>query len=248
MHMDAGIWITWYDLPSAGREDYLKWAHETYIPQVLDMRGVLWAAHYQAVDKSARRSNARDTRITRVTVDDPAVPRGDRYMLIVGGEDADAFGKSIPSKFHAEMSDGSRKMLAMRLGERMNIMAEAGRVEGPEAKGYADDMALAPCVQVGSYNTTWQNEAELLSFYAEWRMPRMGETPGCVRARKLASVAGWAKHGILYEFTSLEARNKSFIGNEDAYPDMRDWGDKVMKKLVHAPGSATLGTRIWPVI
>jgi len=210
----------------------------------LQQPGYLWAAHYAAVDRSARRTNARDT---RNTTDDPSVPRGDRYLLLVGAENADAFGKPVPGKLHAALPAESRQMLAMRIGERMNIMAEAGRVEGPEVKNYKDGMMLAPCIQVGNYNCPWQDEAEMLAFYAEWRMPAMGRTPGCVRIRKLASVSGWAKHGVLYEFTSLEARNQHFMAHEDGHPDMKAWGDRVTKKLVHAPGSSTLACRIWPV-
>ena len=243
--MDRGIWITFYDLPEDGRDAYLTWAHETYIPQLLKRPGYLWAAHYATVDKSARRTNTRDT---RNTVEDPAVPRGGQYLLIVGAEDADVFGRPVPSKLYASLPAADQKMLAMRTGERINIFAEAGRVEGPEAKTYKEGMKLAPCIQVGNYNTGWQDEEEMLSFYCEWRMPAMGRTPGCVRIRKLASVSGWAKHGILYEFISLDARNQNFIGHEDGHPDMKAWGDKVTKKLVHAPASSTLATRIWPPI
>jgi len=243
--LDKGIWITWYDLPENGRDTHLSWVHETYIPELLERPGYLWAAHYAAVEKGARRTNARDT---RNNTDDPAVPTGDRYLLLIGAENADAFGKPVPSKLHAQLPAESRKMLAMRIGERMNIMAEAGRVEGPEAKTYQDGMTLAPCIQVGNYNTAWQDEEEMLAFYCEWRMPAMGRTPGCVRIRKLASVSGWAKHGVIYEFASLEARNRHFIGHEDGHPDMKAWGDKVTKKLVHAPGSSSLACRIWPTV
>jgi hypothetical protein len=243
--VDTGIWITWYDLPAEGREEYFSWLNGTYIPALLKRPGYLWAGHYATVDKSARKTNTRDT---RVTVDDPAVPRGDRFMLLVGAEYADVFGSPVPSKLHASLPTADREILSMRIGERSNIMVEAGRVEGPEAKAYQDGMKPPPCIQVGAYNTLWQDEEDMLSFYSEWRMPAMGRTTGCVRIRKLASVAGWAKHGVFYEFTSLEARNQHFIGHEDGHPDMTEWGDKVTKKLVHAPGSSTLATRIWPTV
>jgi hypothetical protein len=29
---------------------------------------------------------------------------------------------------------------------------------------------------------------------------------------------------------------------------MKAWGDKVTKKLVHAPASSTLASRIWPPV
>lgn len=243
--MDKGVWISWYDLPAEGRDEYLAWAAESYIPDMLKERGYLWGAHYAAVDKAARARNARDA---RNVADDPAVPRGDRYLMLFGAEDADAFGNPAPSVLHTGLPGADRKMLAMRTGERVNIFAEAGRVDGPERALYEAGTSLAPCIQVGAYNCAWQAEEEMLAFYSQWRMPAMGRTPGCVRIRKLASVAGWAKHGVIYEFASLEARNEHFMRHEDGHPDMKAWGDRVTKTLVHAPGSSSLARRIAPAV
>src|SRR3990170_7085243 len=99
--LDSGLWITWYDLPAEGRDAYLSWLHETYIPELLNRPGYLWAAHYAAVEKGARRTNARDM---RNTTDDASVPRGDRYLLLFGAENADVFGNPVPSTLHAESS------------------------------------------------------------------------------------------------------------------------------------------------
>ena len=243
--LDRGLWTTWYDLPAEGRDACLNWTHEVYLPGLLQRPGYLWAAHYATVDSSARRTNTRDT---RTTTDDASVPRGERYVLLVGAEDADVFGNPLPRALHAALPCESREMLALRSGERMNITAEAGRVDGPSAKDHVEGMTTAPCIQIGSYNCPWQDEDEMLAFYAQWRMPAMGRTPGCVRIRKLVSVSGWAKHGVLYEFVSLEARNQHFIAHEDGHPEMKAWGDRVTKKLVHAPGSSTLACRIWPAV
>ncbi len=245
MNLDRGIWITWYDLPEQGRVAYLSWLHERYMPALLRRPRYLWAAHYEAVDKTARKTNARDTR--NVT-SDPDVPRGDRYLLLIGAKDADAFGNPAPSALHASLPQEDRAMLALRIGERVNIMAEAGRVDGPAAKDYSEGMTPAPCIQVGNYSCRWQDEEQMLAFYSQWRMPAMGRTPGCVRIRKLASVSGWAKHGVLYEFVSLAARNEHFMAHEDGYPDMKAWGDRVTKTLTHAPGSSSLACRIWPQV
>ncbi len=243
--MDTGLWLTWYDLPEEGREEYFSWLNGTYIPGLLKRPGYLWAAHYAAVPKTERQTNARDT---RKNTDDPSVPRGDRYILIVGGKNADVFGDPVPSALNASLPDADKKMLAMRSGERINITAEGGRVDGPELKNHKDGMTSAPCIQVGAYNCEWQYEEEMLAFYSQWRMPAMGRMPGAVRIRKLASVYGWAKHAVLYEFASLEERNKHFMAHEDGRPDIKAWGDKVTKRLVHAPGSSTLATRIWPPV
>ena len=236
--MDRGVWITWYDLPAEGRDAYLSWLHETYIPELLKRPGYLWAAHYAAVEKKD----------VRIHTDDSSVPAGTRYLLLFGAEEADMFGDPVPSALHAELPAESRRMLAMRIGERVNIMTEAGRVEGPEARDYEGGMALAPCIQLGSYNCPWQHEEEMLAWYAQVRMPAMATTPGGgIRIRKLASVVGWAKHGILYEFVSLEARNQYFIAHQDR-PDMKPWLDWVGKWLIHAPGSSSLARRIWPAV
>ena len=242
---DRALWISWYDLPVEGREAYLSWLHQSYIPALLKRPGFLWAAHYAAVERGTmrtiRRDGARDPRL------DPAVPTGDRYILVFGADHANVFGNPTPTALHAGLGEQGAKMLAMRTGERVNIMAEAARVEGPEAKNYGSGMTLAPCIQLGSFNCAYQDEEEMLAWYAQSRMPAMVALPGCVRTRKLASVSGWAKHAILYEFTSLESRNRHYVTLEDGRPEAKAWADRMVPKLIHAPGSASLATRIWPI-
>ena len=107
-------------------------------------------------------------------------------------------------------------------------------------------MPLAPCIQLGNFNYPWQQEEELLAWFTQWRMPAIVKQPGCVRVRKLVSVAGWAKHGVIYEWTSVEARNNGYLTHEDGNPEMKAWSDRVVGRTEHAPGSATLATRLWP--
>src|SRR5260221_13899542 len=45
---DRALWISWYDPPVDGRDAYLSWLHETYVPRLLKRPGFLWAAHYAA--------------------------------------------------------------------------------------------------------------------------------------------------------------------------------------------------------
>lgn len=242
--MDRAVWITWYNLPDEGREAYLSWLHGTYIPELLKRPGYLWAAHYASLEeeKIPRRTSGE-----RFTTNDPSVPTGDRYILVFGAEDTNVFGNPVPGVLHAELPAESRKMLAMRIGERVNVMTEAARVEGPEAKHYKEGMTLAPWIQLGSFQCAYQDEEDALAWYARWRMPAMSKLPGSVRTRKLASVAGWAKHAILYEFTSLAARNHFLHTHEDGDAN-REWTDKVVRSLVHAPGSANVARRVWPAV
>ena len=244
---DRGLWITWYDLPESGRDAYLAWLHQTYIPGLLQRPGFLWAAHYASAPKTATRSLRREGTLSNTS--DSAVPAGDRYILLFGAEHANVFGDPTPGALHAAMSGEARKMLAMRIGERMNVMAEAARVDSPALRDYKGGMALAPCIQLGSFNIAWQDEEEMLAWYAQSRMPLMGKLPaGCIRTRKLASVSGWAKHAILYEFVSVEARNKYYLTLEDGHPEAKAWSDRLVPKLIHAPGSSNLASRIWPPV
>jgi hypothetical protein len=241
--MDRGLWITWYNLPDEGRDAYLSWLNSTYLPALAKRPGILWAAHYASVDeaKIPRRSSGKKFNTT-----DPSVPAGDRYILIAGAEDTNVFGDPAPSAYHAGLPAESQKMLALRQGERVNVMTEAARVLGPASASYGGGMALAPCIQLGSFQSAWQEEEGVLAWYAQWRMPSLKKLEGLIRARKLASVCGWAKQAILYEFTSQQARDHFLHSHEDGNAN-REWTDQVIAKLMHAPGSANVGLRTWPM-
>lgn len=240
--VDRAYWISWYNLPDEGRDAYLAWTHGTYIPTVLKRSGVLWAAHYASEENVVPLGGGKG-RVSHVKPD--SVPAGDRFILIFGGEEVHVFANPSPNRFHAQLSGGDGKMLAMRIGERMNVMIEEARVYGPEAKQPGTGMAPAPCIQLGSFNSgSVGEEDEMLTWYAQWRLPSLQTLPGCVRVRKLVSVSGWAKHACFYEFTSLEARNNNFVHYESSNPEMEAWSKKVVRNTVHAPGSANVARRI----
>jgi hypothetical protein len=169
-------------------------------------------------------------------------------MLLFGATDARVFGNPVPSALNAALPKEGRRLLEMRVGERVNLMTEAARVEGPAAKSYRDSMALAPCIQLGNFNCRWQDEEEMLAWYTQWRMPATQRLPGLVRTRRFASVAGWSKHIVLYEWLSLEERNRHFLSHEDNDPEMKAWSDRVVKTLTHAPGSSSVACRLWPAV
>ncbi len=179
--------------------------------------------------------------------DSDVVPAGDRYILMFGSEEAHVFANPSPRQFHARLSRHDQDMLVIRIGERANIMIEEARVNGPEAGQPEPSGAPSPCIQLGSFNAgSYEVEDEMLAWYAQWRLPSMQTLPGCVRVRKLVSVSGWAKHACFYEFTSLQARNENFVYYESSNPEMEAWSRKIVKNLIHAPGSANLARRIWP--
>ena len=242
--VDKAIWINWYNLPGGDRDGYLSWLHDTYMPKVLANPGVLLAAHYAVVKKPD------PPHITYTK--DKAVPDGNDYMLLFGGEsthafsrDAASFVKGTVNRFAAQLSDTDRKMLAMRSGVRVSIMTEEARVHGPEC-GRREGLRLpAPCIQLGSFNgPTPEIEEELLAWYADWRMRALSQLTGCLGMRKMVAAVGWARHGVMYEFLSLDARNAGMAEVARLYPEMMAWTEVCVPRLVHAPGSPHIAQRI----
>jgi len=244
--MDKALWITWYDLPEERRDAYLDWLHGAYLPQLLERPGYLWAAHYASEDRPIR--NAKKDGAMRRHPPAGSVPEGFRYMLLVGGNDVHAFAHPTPAEHHARLPDTVRKMLALRSGASTNIMIEQSRVLGPEAGSGEPVAAPSPCIQLGSFVFDGDEEA-LLAWYEQWRLPSMAEIPGCVRVRKLVSIAGWAKHAILHEFTSAAARNEHFVDHErKRHPEKVEWSDRITGQVIHAAGSPNVARRIWPAV
>ena len=240
---DRGLWITWYDLPAEGRDTYFSWLHGTYLPQLLKRPGYLWAGHYASLDLEGGADNAKRYK----HIDDPKVGKGFHYMLLVAATDANVFGDPVPSVINAALPDKDKKMLAMRMGERMNIFTETGRRDGTAHAAYKEGMLGTPCIQVGSFNCPTEFEEEMHAGYVLERLPKMCATPSCVRVRKLNSVAGWAKHGILYEFASKEGFDRDYAPAV-AHSPLGLNGHSVVPELVHAPNGPNSALRIWPPV
>lgn len=246
MSSDRGLWVTWYDLPEKDRDAHLAWLHGTYIPKILKKPAVLYAAHY------ANAGIAPNPRLRHT--DDKSVPDGNDYILIFGGETAHAFtkgwqsfAKGAPTRLEEGLTAEDRKMLSMRTGERVCFLTEEARAGGPEASKREGEHMLAPCIQIGSFNAPGC-EDELMSWYGDWRIPALSKLPGCIAIRKMVSASGWAKHIVLYEFTSFESRDENLPKLGTTYPEERKWSDSFTPKLLHAPESPVVGSRLWPPV
>ncbi|OGA42722.1 MAG: hypothetical protein A3G24_18210 [Betaproteobacteria bacterium RIFCSPLOWO2_12_FULL_62_13] len=247
--LDRALCICWYNLPEQSREAYLSWFHESYIPKLLQQPGVLWAAHYAS-------AKVPPHALLRFT-NDNSIPVGTDHILLVGANSSHSFAKDVrmfadgvPRKPDADLPQEDRKMLSLRIGKRTNIMIEEARVDGPEANQRETGVALSPCIQLGSFNATSPEvEEELLAWYAGSRMPSMRKLSGCLGMRKLVSVAGWAKHAVLHEFVSLEARTKHGVLHKlEGRRERGDWENRLIPKLIHEPGSPNVAFRIWPPV
>ena len=128
--LDRGLWISWYGLPEKGREAYLAWLHRKFIPRMVRKPGMLWAAHYAAQAQPLHSGGKPRLRHT----DDPSVPTGNGYILVFGGASAHAFANLTRRKLEPALTPEDRRMLALRVGERVNIVTEEARAAGPAAR------------------------------------------------------------------------------------------------------------------
>ena len=243
--MAQGIWATGYDLPNGSRERVLAWTHETYCPWLRVQPGYIWSAHYCYTGGGPQMEQVKATAVGHTQ---DAIGTGNQYLLLVGGLSAHTFFK--PSIQDVVLPAGFDAMLAERVGTRTAVFTVEAAVNGPEPREFGPDTGPGPAIQMGSFRMrTPEEEFDLGRWYAQYRLPFMAQLAGCIATRKLSGVAGWAKHSVLYEFTSLAARLKHFEEPHEALAlDRTRWESQVIAGTVHAPGSPFIGERIWPPV
>ncbi|MDH5748204.1 MAG: hypothetical protein OEY85_02730 [Rhodospirillales bacterium] len=244
--MDQGIWATWYDLPAEGRGDYLEWLHGTHLPMIAARPGIAWAAHYEITGGGVNMDKI-GARLARA--DEPGLGTGTQFVVLVGASSPHVFFRPDITKLEPDLNDRARNMLGRRVGSRVCIFTEEARINGPEYDQHAPGATPGPAIQMGSFRTrSLEDEYDLAAWYAQYRLPAMARMPGCIATRKLVSLVGWAKHSVLYEFLSLEEREKHFQNHESLALDEKEWTNRIITYTVHAPGSPSVGRRIWPAV
>ena len=125
--------------------------------------------------------------------------------------DAGVFGDPVPSVLHSALPDEGKEDAghARRRAHEYFYGNRPGAKE-PRFGAYREGLTATPCIQVGSFDCQLEYEEEMHAGYVLERLPKMCAKPSCVRVRKLNSVAGWAKHGIIYEFASKEGFDRDY--------------------------------------
>ncbi|MBT7770371.1 MAG: hypothetical protein HN705_10295 [Rhodospirillales bacterium] len=242
--MDESIRIVWYDLPEDGKDEYLKWLHETYLPTVMARPGILWAAHYRII-KSDETIQKLSKFVGR-SEDHDSVPAGSDYALLIGAGSPHVFFK--PNFDDVDSEDPiAQKMFAKHIGRRTVVTTEQARVDGPEIRQRAPATTPGPLIQLGHFRVrSVEEEFDLSAWYADYRLPTIAAMQGAIAARKMVTVAGWAKHVVLYEFVSAEAHHTNFMNHEILAFTDGEWTNRVVKYTAHSPGSPSIGERLWP--
>lgn len=241
--MGEAIWAQWYDVAEDRRTGYCDWLHGEYLPRLLSRPGFAWAAHYRITGGGAAMDEIAAI-VARPTAED--VPSGQQFVLLVGAPEPHIFFQ--PRIDLTETAD-PEPLLKERLNGRAAVFIEQAYIAGPETAMRPKGGCPGPAIQMGSFRTkSVADEWDLAAWYAEYRLPAISAMPGCIGARKLVSVAGWAKHAVLYEYTSLQAREEGFQPHESLALDEKVWTNRIINYTVHTPGSPHIGERIWPPV
>ncbi len=230
--MENAIWAVFYDLPEEGLDEYLSWFHEVHLPEALSRKGYLWAAHYRILP--------HEKRVRLRLSDGPALPVDTGYVVLFGGESTRAFLDPTPTQLKERCDPDTREMIGRRIRPVTYIYAVEWRTEGVESD-HRDPRGLpAPFIQMGCFDASGQDE-ELGAWYAQERMVLWSRLPGSVGGRKLVATVGPQRHGVLYDFISMELHQKHFP------PINRtEWTLRIHTHLLHAQGSSLLAKRLWP--
>lgn len=138
--------------------------------------------------------------------------------------------------------------LARLRNYRSAVYIEEQVINAPEQRASPYGLGPPPAMQLGNYNVAApEDEVELARWYRAERFARVSVTQGMIRGRKMLSIAGWAKHGVLWEFTDLPEGDSSFEHRFVAADRGENWqGRHVLEYAVHAYGSPHAGRRAWP--
>lgn len=244
--MDSGIWAVWYDLPKE-EDEYLSWLHEEHIPQALKRPGYLWAAHYRSIRNESH--NSSPVQKAKRFMDDPDLGRGGDYLLLFGADSAHAFLDPSPDDLLKSYDARSREMISRRQGDRTAYFTEVGRVDGPEIARRGPGLTPGPAIQFGAYRAKDPAyDVDFALWYLHDRLANLREMKGCIGARKLISLGGWARHGIFYEFDSPAGHEHFFETLESQAMDTSTSVGHVVRAVEHGPGSPSKARRIWPEV
>ena len=153
---------------------------------------------------------------------------GDRYIALFGGDNTRVFFDPSPAQLKKTQNPLTREMIGLRQNPTGFVFTEEWDCEGPEIAarpGMALELLCTDATDDDAFNVWLAQEA----------MPAFAEAPGAVRARKLLSTMGPAKHGVLLQFTS-----------KDALTTFRSACPDAALELTASAGTPLSAERLWP--
>ncbi len=236
----------WFDLPENNRNEVWDWLHSTYLPALQASQGISWVGHYDIVAHPDR--PYIDGAPKKQETKDPKVPTGWQNVILTAAASSEVFF-GVANPVDAMEAAHADKRSAFQ-NYRSAVFIEEQVINSPEQRKSPYGMGPPPAMQLGNYNAnTPDDEIELAKWYRAERFSRVSVTDGMIRGRKMLSIAGWPKHGVLWEFTDLPDGDHSFEHRFVQADRNENWqGRHVLEYVTHSPGGPHAGRRIWPPV
>ena len=234
----------WFDLADDTKAETWAWLHETYLPAMRAAEGIAWVGHYDIVEQPDQPYIEGAPR--KKTTDDPAVPTGWQNVILAAAASPEVyFGPNNPVDV---LEEAHADKLTTRLNYRNAVFIEEQVINSPEQRKLPYGMGPPPAMQFGNYNCdTPEDEIELAKWYRTERFPRVSVTQGMIRGRKLLSMSGWPKHGVLWEVTDLPEGDFSVESRFIKADRGDEWhGRHVLEYVTHTFQGPHCGRRVWP--
>ena len=236
----------WFDLDSDTRADTWTWMHEIYLPALQAAQGVAWVGHYDIVELPDRPyiEGAPNKKVTQ----DPAVPKGWQNVVLTAAVSPEVFF-GVNNAVDALAEEYKDKTAAFK-NYRSAVFLEEQVINSPDQHACPYGMGPPPAMQLGNYNADHpDDEIELARWYRSERFKRVSVTPGMIRGRKMISMQGWPKHGVLWEFVDMPEGDSSFEHRFIAVDRNEEWtGRHVLSYVTHTYGGPHAGHRVWPAV
>jgi hypothetical protein len=246
MKMGEVLKAEWFDIAEKARDATWAWMHKEYLPALQSASGVAWVGHYEIValpDKPYIEGAPR-----RKQTKDPAVAPGWQNVVLTSGISPDVFFG--PDNAVDALREAHSGKLAALENYRSAVFIEEQVINSPEVRALPYGMGPPPAMQLGNFNTDKpEDDIELARWYRAERFPRVSVSRGMIRGRKMISMAGWPKHGVLWEFTDLPVGEFSFEPRFIEADRKENWkGRHVLEYVTHSPGGPHAGRRVWPPV
>jgi hypothetical protein len=234
--MSEAIWAAWYDLAEGEQESFTAWSHQAWLPWLRQQPGVAWVAQYRNVGHGPALATYHDI---AGHAPDNEMGTGGQFVVLAGAASSHTFYQPLLTT--RPLPPGFDAMLGQRRGLREAVLVEEARVNGPSLLAREPGGAPAPAIQFGSYRIrNVEEEIDIECWYAQQRFPLMARMPGSVLTRKFVTSFGWAKHAVLYEFESLDARTRQFEEpHESKVVDVKEWTGRIVRTTLHTPGPSS---------
>jgi hypothetical protein len=244
--MSEVLMAEWFDLADDKRQDVWSWMHADYLPALQSAQGVAWVGHYEIVKLPDRPYIEGAPR--RKQTSDPKVAPGWQNVVLTAAVSPNVFFG--PHNAVDPLQKAHEKRRADFQNYRFAVFIEEQVVNAPELRAMPYGMGPPPAMQLGNFNADRpEDEIELARWYRAERFPRVSVSRGMIRGRKMVSIVGWPKHGVLWEFTDLPDGEFSFEPRFIEADRHENWkGRHVLEYVTHAPHGPHAGRRVWPPV